>query len=249
MERVVKGFTGYGKEKEGKQATHVILNIDEYNSLMKDISQAKNETQRTIEKAKSEMADYKKKADNLISLEKQDSQKRIEAIQSDFNKSQMEIHRLNDLNANLLRIMRERANSRRGVKPKKNHHGYIILDSSQQNYVFRYLVQGRTYSDEYPCWKVRVQSPYDCSIPYETIKKNIERDLLSIFGSSLGVKSVYSDISKLNHESIKEMWDEDKNFIFKTSYKANMKACLWEVEYLVKSSVTISKELQISGMR
>jgi len=25
MERVVKGFTGYGKEKEGKPATHVML--------------------------------------------------------------------------------------------------------------------------------------------------------------------------------------------------------------------------------
>ena len=30
MERVVKGLMGYGSEKDGKPATHVILTVEEY---------------------------------------------------------------------------------------------------------------------------------------------------------------------------------------------------------------------------
>ena len=35
MERVYKTFTGgYSKEKEGKEATHIILTVDEYDKLL-----------------------------------------------------------------------------------------------------------------------------------------------------------------------------------------------------------------------
>jgi len=38
-------------------------------------------------------------------------------------------YRLTNLNANLIRINKERANAKRGLTPKKEHHGYIVLDS------------------------------------------------------------------------------------------------------------------------
>lgn len=243
MDRVYKGLTGYSKETDKKPATHVILTVEEYDKLMNDIRQAKNETQRTIEKAKSEVASYKLQADNTIKEERYNAQKRIEAVESDFNKANDEIHRLNDLNANLTRIAKERANAKRGLKPKKTHHGYIVLDSQQYNFNFRYWVQGKGHSDEFPCWKVRIQSPYDSSIPYETIVKDIYNDLVKIFGSSLGLSSI-CDVNKLKIKDFKEKWDSDKNFIFKTSYKANIKSGLWEIEYLVKSSITVPEDMR-----
>lgn len=240
MERVHKGITGYSKETEKKPATHVILTVEEYNKLLMDIRNAEYKTAQTIEKAKSEVASYKKQADNLISQEKQEAQKRIEAIQSDFNKAGAEIHRLIDLNANLLRISKERANAKRGLKPKKVHHGYMVIDSQQYTYIHN--VKGIT--KKLPCWKVRVQSPYDSSISYDAITKDINNDLVKIFGSSLGVNSIYSDLSKYGFKEVQELWDNDKNFIFKTSYKANIKSGLWEIEYLVKSSITVPADMR-----
>lgn len=53
MERVYKNFTGgYSKEKDGKEATHVILTVDEYNKLIKDLKMHKaiREEQRKKQK-------------------------------------------------------------------------------------------------------------------------------------------------------------------------------------------------------
>jgi hypothetical protein len=244
MERVVKGIMGhYGAEKPDKPATHVILTVEEYNDLKSDIRQAKNETQATINKSNSQVADYKLKAETIIKNERSEAQKRIEAIQSDLNKATNEIHRLNDLNANLLRINKERANAKRGLKPKKEHHGYMVIDSQQYNYVFRYWVRAKANSEDFPCWKVRIQSPYNSSIPFDTIHENIYDDSIKIFGSKLGLNSI-CDVSTYKFQDFKEMWDSDKNFIFKTSYKANIKSGLWEVEYLVKSSITVPEDMR-----
>jgi hypothetical protein len=100
-------------------------------------------------------------------------------------------------------------------------------------------------SDEFPCWKVRIQSPYDSSIPYETISKDIYKDLVKIFGSSLGLSSI-CDVSKFKIKDFKEKWDSGENFIFRTSYKANIKSGLWEIEYLVKSSITVPEDMRIA---
>lgn len=244
MNRVYKGLTGYSKETEKKPATHVILTVEEYDKLLRDISNAQEETRITARNSRIEISQNKEQTDKLIKQEREEAQKRIEAVQSDFNRAKAEIHRLNDLNANMLRIAKERANSKRGLKPKKTHHGYMVLDSQQYNYTFRYWVQGKGYSDEFPCWKVRIQSPYDSSIPYETITKNITNDLVKIFGSSLGISSIYSDLSKFNAKQVKELWENEKNFIFKTSYKANIKSGLWEIEYLVKSSIKVPEDMR-----
>lgn len=239
MERVHKGIAGYGKETEKRPATHVILTVEEYNKLLMNIRNAEYKTEQTIQKARSEVASYKKQADNLISQEKEEAQKRIEAIQSDFNKAGAEIHRLIDLNSNLLRISKERANSKRGLKPKKVHHGYMVIDSQQYTYIHN--VKGNT--TKLPCWKVRIQTPYDSSIPYNTITKEILNDLRTVFGSSLGISQII-DISTKSNEDFNKSWAGDRNLIFKTSYKANNKTGLWEVEYLVKSDIKIPEDMR-----
>ncbi len=244
MERVIKGLMGYGAEKEGKPATHVILTVEEYEALEKEIKIAKNEIQSIKEKAKLTVDRCKLQAEDIINKEQENTQKRIGAIQSEFNKAKDEIDRLNNLNANLNRIMRERANAKRGLKPKKTHHGYMVIDSQQYNYVFRYSSKGRNYADDFPCWKVRIQSPYDSSIPYEIIHKKIREDLAKVFGSSLGLSSI-CNVDNFKHGEFKARWEEEKNFIFKTSYKANIKSGLWEVDYLVKSSIIVPEDMRV----
>lgn len=236
MERVYKGMMGWKPENDKNSATHVILSLDEYQALRDQITRLQYEYKQAIEKER-------QNANKSIESIKKQAQERIESIQRDLDSAKVEIDRLNDLSANLKRIMRERANAKRGLRPKKVHHGYMILDSQQYNYIFRH--RGKATSDNYPCWKVRIQSPYDCSIPYGAVVKDIQNDLVKVFGVSLDVQSVTS-VENLSYDDFKKMWDSDKNFIFKTSYKANVRSGFWEVEYLVKSSITIPEDMRIS---
>lgn len=246
MERVYQGFMGaYKPENEKNKATHVILSLDEYNSIQKQITSLEYKLDNNLKSYKQEIEKERQKANDSVESIKKQAIERINFIQSDLNRAKVEIDRLNDLNANLKRIMRERANAKRGLKPKKVHHGYMVLDSQQYNYIFRHWVRGKATSDNFPCWKVRIQSPYDSSIPYSTIVKDIQNDLIKVFGASLNVQSV-TNFENLSYDDSKKMWDSDKNFIFKTSYKANIRSGFWEVEYLVKSSIIIPEDMKIS---
>ncbi len=245
MERVYKGMMGYKPENEKNKATHVILSVDEHNALQREITNLEYKLNNNLKSYKQEIEKERQKANESVESIKKQAIERINSIQSDLDSAKVEIDRLNDLNANLKRIMRERANAKRGLKPKKVHHGYMVLDSQQYNYIFRYYVRGRANSDNFPCWRVRIQSPYDSSIPYNTIVKDIRNDLIKVFGASLDVQSVMS-VDDKSYDDFKKDWESDKNFIFRTSYKANIRSGFWEVEYLVKSSITVPEDMRIS---
>lgn len=247
MERVYKNFTGgYSKEKDGKEATHVILTVDEYNKLIKDLKDAQGDKRRAEEKAEKDIRSYKDEANNIISKEREANQKSLEALESDLKGTRVEIDRLNDLNANLSRIMRERANAKRGLKPKKEHNGYLVLDSQQYNYNFHYLIQRRSINYALPCWKVKIQTPYDSSIPFNTIKTDIEKDFLNLF-KALGLNRYFQNglLESKSKDFIDKLWNEDFNFVFRVTYKSNYKTGLWEIELLVRASLTVPENMRI----
>lgn len=68
-----------------------------------------------------------------------------------------EIEEMKRLNENAFRIMRERANSERGITPKKEHCGYVFLGAEQVD-----------FNDEV-VWKCRFQMPYPVQLDYKTV--------------------------------------------------------------------------------
>lgn len=247
MERVYKNMMGQYKEEnieKGKAATNIILTIEEYNKLLEDIQNAEIKTEKTIQNANLKINEYKNTTDSLINQHKNTFLKRIESVQRDFNKAKVENLRLTSLNSNLLRISREKANAKRGLRPKKEHTGYLVLDSQQYNYIFRYISKGKTINETFPCWKVKIQTPYDSSIDFEVIKINIQNDLIKIIGSSLGIQKRIN-VETYEFKDFQELWTTSVNFIFKTTYKANFKSGLWEIEYLVKNSISIPQDMRL----
>lgn len=132
---------------------------------------------------------------------------------------------LRKINNNLMRILKEKANAKRGIKPKKEHSGYIILNQEESE--LRLQKQG-TWK-ELKCWKIRIQSPIDCLL--ELDKKlilqgiedtfNLKQDLIFLKG--------YLKLSEFN-----DLWElvqtEHVNFIMKSKYKSNNVSGLWEVD-------------------
>lgn len=235
IERVVKTITGYHKESDKKPATHVILSIEEYDNLQMEIYNVKKEKEIIIKKANNEIRQCIAQTDEQVKDIAGQAQKRIESLQNDFKKANNEIIRVNGLNANLKRICKERANAKRGIKPKKDHHGYLIIDRQQYIYILNF--KDKKKSRSFPCWKIRFQSPYDSSIPYEIVQKEINNDLINLFGSLLNINHVYPNgtLENLRFDEFNNLWQNNKNFIFKTLYKSNMKSGFWEIEYLYKS--------------
>lgn len=80
------------------------------------------------------------------------------------------------LNANLLRISRERANADRGLRPKKIHTGYVVVMSSEKE--IRYKT-GRNKLLTAKVWETVLQSPYSVDFTESQARQLIEEDLLA----------------------------------------------------------------------
>ena len=96
------------------------------------------------------------------------------------------------LNANLLRIARERGNQERGVTPKKEHHGYVTVSSSQT--IDRVQVPDPRISwktelvtENRVVWKSVLQTPYSVLLPIDSIASTIHDDLMLKVLGEMGV--------------------------------------------------------------
>lgn len=213
MEKVYKSMLGWKPEDEKHAATHRILTEEEYQELLDQKARAeagKREAEQQAER-------YKLKVDR-------EARESIAAIQSDLNDANYEIQRLNDLNANLLRISRERANAKRGLKPKKEHEGYLVLSSQQ--FVYR----------RKPCWKTVVQTPYHASLPIDSIMPQLTDDLMNSYGARLGLKTAVP--------RFEDMGKATDNTLFSKNYKANYKSGFWEVEYLHTHAIAVPEDMR-----
>ena len=77
-----------------------------------------------------------------------------------------------DLNKNLIRISKERANADRKLRPKKNHSGYVLLCSQQK---VRKIRQGRELIDDF-YWEARIQTPYSVELTAKNTEEIIKAD-------------------------------------------------------------------------
>lgn len=231
MEQVYKGLMGCYKAVDEKHGcTHCILTFSEYNQLINERDNARAETRQIISQANKEMEQCKRITEQRVLQIKEEASERVQAISSNLKVAEDEIDRLNDLNQNLLRISKERANAKRGLKPKKEHGGYVVLFSQQYDY--------RDGNRIYKVWKTVLQTPHDASIPLEDIRPLVNDDLIQTFGGALGLKEVVKIFDHID-------WDEEKNTLFNRIYKANFRSGFWEVEYLHTQPIQVPVDMRI----
>ena len=107
-------FTGYyitieEQDKEAKEYNDLTVDyndlVDEYETIQKELEAAK----KAINQYKNILEKYKKENDEL-------KEKYNQEIKN---------------NKDFKRIMTEKANAKRGIKPKKKHPGYIVVSQKQ----------------------------------------------------------------------------------------------------------------------
>ena len=143
-----------------------------------------------------------------------------------------------NLNNNLKRIAKERANAKRGLTPKKERSGYIVLFSSQYRERYRNDEGEKLVANT---WKSVLQTPYDATLPLEQIKDDVWNELMHQILYPMGFRKV-QDIDK-NGEY--KFWYEDEEELcglYRWDFKANYKTGLWEITLFHTKSLCVPEE-------
>lgn len=238
-EFVKKTMMGY-KEVPGGQSdpecTHVILMKAEYAEFQRKVSLADQRANTAKYEADREIDAIKKAAAIKIHQTEQDAQRNIESIQNELEAERAECVRQIGLNANLIRIFKERNNAERNLRPKKEHTGYVVVMSTEKEY--RYKVDRRNLGSVV-LWETVLQSPYSVELTEdqarmlmdELIGESAEKEWLI---SKIGINASYDG----NYEEMltKSGWTDQQraefNIMLTRKLRANYRAGYWELVFL-----------------
>ena len=177
MARFVKdGAFGYKAVPGGQsdpECTHVILTLKEYDKLLQEKARAEQEARSTKYSAEREIEEAKRAARYTAQKAAEEARQTVAGIESALAAERAESAHQRALNANLLRIAKERANADRKLKPKKEHTGYVVATSEEKEYRYR---DGKKWKKA-KLWETVLQSYYSVDFTEEVARTQIERDL------------------------------------------------------------------------
>ena len=196
-EFVKKTLMGYKEVPGGHsdpECTHVILTKKEYDKLLREISDAEQETRITKHEAEKEKRSAKESADYRVWHAKNEAEKAVSVMQEELSEAKKMAEHYRGMNENLLRISKERANADRKLPKKKEHTGYVVTYSAEKEY--RYKVN-RNHWGRAMLWETVLQSPYSADFTEQQARTQIWKDLFAPYGDKaweigrLGINEEY----------------------------------------------------------
>ena len=155
------------------ECTHAILTKKEYEELLRKIATAEQEARNVKYDAEKQIREAQQNARYEAQKAAEEAQKVVDGMKDTLAAETAEKGYQQRLNANLLRISKERANADRKLKPKKEHTGYVVITSEEKEY--RYRARGKW--SRVKLWETVLQSPYTVDYTEEQARKQIEEDL------------------------------------------------------------------------
>lgn len=217
------------------ECTHVILTLGEYDGLKREISSAQQAAKNAEYNADKKIHQIQSEAQSRIT----DAEKKIAKNTAEWEKKlaaeQQESALQRELNANLLRITKERANAERGLKPKKEHNGYVVLTSVEKE---------SRYKDSYghprtiTLWETAMETPYTVDFEAEQVRGLI-RELTQEDEDGnwpicrIGITENYPGgyTAMVNDKKWSEVY-EKYNVMLERWLRANYRRGYWELVFL-----------------
>ena len=252
-EFVKKTMMGYKEVPGGAsdpECTHVILKEKEYEQQLRKISVAEQEARNTKYDADREIRQVRSDAQSRVSAAVDEADQRVKALEQELAMAQKEVEYQRGLNANLLRISKERANADRKLKPKKEHTGYVVVFSEEIDHQYK---DGNRHVKRVLLWKTVIQSPYVVDFPEAQVRKQILEELLQededghrLIGR-LGISGIYNKGYGSMIEDSRWCAEPDKyNLMIKPKFKANFRDGYWEVICLhTKPLDVVPKDMRV----
>ena len=253
MARFVKeGAFGYKDVPGGQfdqECTHVILKLKEYDKLLQEKARAEQETRNT--KYDAERAIDKAKRDASYTAQKaaEEARQTVADMEEALAAEKAESAHQRALNANLLRIAKERANADRKLKPKKEHTGYVVVVSEVREYRYR---SGRKWK-KVKLRETILQSHYTVDFSETEVETQIERELFPEddvwMVSRIGITGRYGG----TYEEMIEDGSLDEDFLKRNillmgqqRLRANFRSGYWEVICLhTKPLDVVPKDMRV----
>lgn len=249
MFKAMVGWSEYKRGDDKHSPTHKLLTNEEYEELNDEIarlkrlvSQKEREKEEAVKKINDAAVSYKKKADAEAQAVKDEATRRVEIAEAERD-------RQTNLNNNLLRISKERANAKRGLQPKKEHHGYRFGGKIMQTKTIcgHDKKEGALYTD---VWTATLETPYDGTIPIHQIEDKIFGDLMGedgilkkLYINSFTWKDNPHRIWKGTYLEAIDGADANKNYLFDYKFMVNPKSRLWEVQITTTKSIRALAEM------
>lgn len=266
------------------ELAEVRLTVDEYKEMYRRIRQAEEDKRQAfseMEKAKKDadrrieertrlmnrqLNQYKEDVDwnaaykvKLAETAKRDAEVREKEAFERAERANEELEKQKTLNENLKRIARERSNAARGITPKKNHDGYLVLSSRQWVEHYDRELTEEEYKEKpeefrkryrFPytehltadVWKSILQTPYNASLPLNQIRSLVEDDDLwdNYILRDIGCpKMNANDINGLYQTFGQDEEGHEYNGMYKWKFIANYKSGFWEVEIYTTKSLQV----------
>lgn len=217
-----------------QECSHVIQTKQEYETLLNQRNRAKREKEEAERAAAREISRIKQEASYEADRAAQRAKAQINDLLQLVERKTAEIADQRALNANLLRISRERANADRGLRPKKVHTGYVVVMSSEKE--IRYKT-GRNKLLTAKVWETVLQSPYSVDFTESQARLLIQEDLLAKEKGLLADVGITLICRGSSYENLieTEEWKEIKdthNALFSRQLRANYRVGYWE--YIVQ---------------
>ena len=251
-DKMYHSLTGWHEEDEKHSATHMLLSMAEYETLCDE----RNAAIRARNKMEVDAKEFKRQAEGKANASMRNANEnaaaQIEEMRVRMEAAEAEAEKQANLNRNLLRITRERANSKRGLQPKKEHSGYRFASKIMQTRTIcdHDKREGAIYTD---VWTTTIETPYDASIPIHQIKDHIFEDLRRDGGifDKLYIQSwIFKESGDLwkgtyaeAMENAKKFEQEGKNILFDYKMMANTKTKLWEIQITTTKSIKALAEM------
>ena len=243
VKKTVLGYKPLPPDAPETEATHVILTSSEYQQILRDRDSAITAARETREKADAQISWVKHTCQQQIYKAQEATQQQLDEMHSQVLEAQGEAEFQRGLNANLLRISKERANADRKLRPKREHTGYVVISSSEVKYIYKAKRTTRSVL----LWETVLQSPYTVAFSEDQARHLIfdalddQDSLLFQLGIEYIVSVSYEDLLKDPIEKWKASNDgeadipdidptqENTLFLPQCRLRANFRAGYWEI--------------------
>lgn len=226
------GYKAVNAGHSDPECSHVILTVKEYDDLLAKIRSVDRTAQEIKEQARYKINQAKEEATTAAQKASETADRQVRAMQVALDKEKAAVAYEKGLNANLLRIAKERANADRKLRPKKEHTGYVVTYSAEKPYKYK----ERRNLVTVMLWETVLQSPYSVDFTKEQAVEQMQelfrKDengawLIQKIGINANYGGAYEDMI-----SDKDWTDwASYNVLLEPRYRANYKAGYWELVF------------------
>ena len=200
--------------------------IKQLNSLLENEKKERKEKEKSLTIRKFELLEIKNQEITKLNDNLEELKQELKALQDKYLELELLQEHTQFRLDRAISIQVHRANADRGLKPKKEHHGYLVVYKENSDIIKKFITKNEKKtiisSKSYSVWKYTVQTPYLLELDSQVVKEYIINDLDKKFNLL-----IYDDFINNNSETkTKEVLAENYIFNFILVDKNNKYWCI-----------------------